>query len=115
MTQSVQAGIGMRLDLFAYLADLLLQHPGAKRLCRILRAGENVLALRLFQKPLEDFLHFSTNHSHFPQSCVPGNNYLKPFIDGSVAADRSEFRKTSQSGVTPDEMHRRSILRERHR
>jgi hypothetical protein len=42
------------------MADPLLQYPGAKR--RILRARENVVELRLLQKPLEDFLHFSINH-----------------------------------------------------
>jgi hypothetical protein len=62
MTHSVQAGIGMSLDLFPYLAYLFLQHPGPQRLCRILRAREDIVALGVFQKPFEYFLHFVINH-----------------------------------------------------
>ncbi len=51
MTQSVQAGIGMSLDLFPYLAHLFLQYPRPERPCRILRARENIVALGVFQKP----------------------------------------------------------------
>jgi hypothetical protein len=43
MTQSVQARIGMSLDLFPYLAYLFLQHPRPQRLCRILRVREEFL------------------------------------------------------------------------
>ena len=50
VTQSVQPGIGMSLDLLSYLAYLFLQYPGPERLCRILRAREDVVALRVFQK-----------------------------------------------------------------
>jgi hypothetical protein len=32
MTHSVQAGIGMSLDLFPYLAYLFLQHPAPEAL-----------------------------------------------------------------------------------
>jgi hypothetical protein len=62
MTHSVQAGIGMSLDLFPYLTYLLFQHPRPERFCRILRAREDIVALRVFQKPLEYFLHFVINH-----------------------------------------------------
>jgi len=62
MTHSVQAGIGMSLDLLPYLAYLFLQHPGSKRLCRILRTREDVVALRVSQKPFEYFLHFVIDH-----------------------------------------------------
>src|SRR5260370_11181702 len=62
MTQRVQAGIGMSLDLFPYLAYLFLQHPRPQRLCRILRAREDVVALGVFQKPFEYFLHLVIDH-----------------------------------------------------
>ena len=62
MKQSVQAGIGMSLDLFPYLAHLFLQHPRPQRLCRILRARKDIVALGVFQKPFEYFLHFVINH-----------------------------------------------------
>jgi phage-related protein len=53
MTQSVQAGIGMSLDLFPYLADLFFQHPRPERLRPILGAREDIVALGVFQKPFE--------------------------------------------------------------
>ena|ERR1700721_2485992 len=62
MTQSVQAGIGMSLDLFPYLTFLFFQHPRPERPGPILRAGEDIVALAVFQKPFEYFLHFVINH-----------------------------------------------------
>jgi hypothetical protein len=52
----------MSLDLSPYLAYLFLQHPRPQRLCRILRAGEDIVALGVVQKPFEYFLHFVINH-----------------------------------------------------
>ncbi len=62
MTQSVQASIGMSLDLFSYLAYLFFQHLRPERLCRILRAREDVVALGVVQKPFEYFPHLVINH-----------------------------------------------------
>lgn len=62
MTQSVQAGIGMGLDLFPYLAYLFLQHPRLQRFCRIVGVREDIVAPGIFQKPFEYFLHFVINH-----------------------------------------------------
>jgi len=62
MTHSVWAGIGMSLDLLSYLAYLVLQHPLPQRFCRILRAGEDVIALGVFQKPFEYFLPLVINN-----------------------------------------------------
>jgi hypothetical protein len=60
--QSVQAGIGTDLDLLSYFAHLFFQHPGPKRLCPILRAREDIVALGVFQKPFKYFLHFLIDH-----------------------------------------------------
>ncbi len=53
VTQRMQARIRVRLDLFAQLRHLLFKHPGPERLPRILRAREHVLAVGLFEEPLE--------------------------------------------------------------
>ena len=70
MTPSVEAGIGMTFDLFPYLTYLFFQHPRPERLCPILRAREDIVVLRVSQKPFEYFLHFVINHqlafSHSP-------------------------------------------------
>ncbi len=62
VTQGVQAGIGMSLDLLPYLAYLFFEHPRPQRLCRILRAREDVVALGFLEKSIEYFLHFVINH-----------------------------------------------------
>ena len=62
MTHSVQAGIGMSLDLFPYLTHLFFEHPRPQRLCRILGAREDLVALGFFEKSIEYFLHFVIDH-----------------------------------------------------
>jgi hypothetical protein len=66
MTKRVQSGIGMSLDLLAYLAHLFFQHPRPKRLCRVLGVREDIVALGVFQKPLQYFLHFMINYNLAP-------------------------------------------------
>src|SRR5258707_9624742 len=53
VTQGMQARIRVRLDLFAQLRHLLFNPPGPERLGRILWAREHVLAVGLFDEPLE--------------------------------------------------------------
>jgi hypothetical protein len=62
VTESMQASIGMCLDLLPRLAYLFFEHPRPKRLCRILGTREDIVALGVFQKPFEHFLHFVINH-----------------------------------------------------
>jgi len=62
MTQNVQAGIGMGLDLHSVPGLSAPLVPRAPEACRILRAREDIFALGVFQKPFKYFLHFIINH-----------------------------------------------------
>lgn len=70
MTKSVQANVGMGRDPLPYLAYLFFEHPRPERLGRILGAREDIVALGVFQKPFEYFLHFVINHQ-LALSCSP--------------------------------------------
>ena len=73
---------GWVLIFFAYLAHLFLQHPRPNRLCRILRARENLVALGVFQKAFEYFLHL--------------------VIDHQLALSRSAFQTALDYELSPD-------------
>jgi len=82
VAQCVQARIGMSFDLGANAGDLLFKHPGTQRLSRVLRAGENKVALGLPPELFEDFLHFAVNHElAFPCSSFQAALYYELSID----------------------------------
>lgn len=94
MTQSVQAGIGMGLDLLPYLAYLFLQHPGAREALSDPAGCEDIIALRVFQKPFEYFLHFGIDH----QLALSGSPFQTALIMSSPqifpSARCSEWNRT---------------------